>query len=1341
MAAGKKRRKPAAAQPRRARSMKTADAVESAESTPPAPVEVGPEESKPLRPGPPVAGIGASAGGLDAFKRFFTAAPADSGVAYVLIPHLDPKHESLMAQLLTRYTRMPVAEAENGVQVEANHVYIIPANKYMTIADGILRLSGPVSRSGPQTSIDLFLRSLGEDKQEKAIGIVLSGTGAHGALGLKAVKAAGGLAMVQDPETTEYPAMPRSAIATGLADFILPVEQMPEALINYVRHSYVIGGKAAVETAGTPDHLNQVLALLRVRTKLDFRHYRKKMLQRRIERRMSLSHFDQLADYLAYVREHPDELQQLARDLLISVTSFFRDPEAWQALETEVIGPLVRAKPPDTPIRIWSAGCATGEEAYSLGMLVLEQMAAAQKSCPVQIFASDVDDAALDVARHAVYSDNISTDVSPERLSRFFTRINESTYQVSKQLRETVIFAHQNLISDAPFSRLDLIVCRNLLIYLEADVQRKVISLLHFALRDDGFLFLGPSETIGRQTDLLEPVSKKWRIYRRIGPARRERVEFPIAAADPSTPAQRAAPRPTQFRPVNLPDLMQRLLVEKFAPASVLINRKYEILCYSGAADRYLAVSAGLPTLDLLEMAREGLRTKLRAAIHKALRENVVITLSHVQLKRSDQYYDVNVEIAPAQDSGADGMLLITFSDAGKHAGPSRRPKEAASNDSVVRQLEDELKATKEDLQTTIEELESSNEELKASNEEVMSMNEELQSANEELETSKEELQSLNEELSTVNNQLQDKVQDLESANNDISNLFNCTDIATIFLDTDLYIRRYTPAAVGLFKVIASDVGRPIGDVVRRFTDDDFLRDVQQMLRDLAPREKEVQTDYGRWCIRRIVPYRTVDNRIAGIVITFVDITERKQAVEAVVRRLAAIVESSADAIFSNDLDGTVRTWNKGAERLYGYTADEIIGHSILVSVEKERVGEWKEAMNRLGRGEDVEQIETECLSKDGRRVPVAVTYSPIRNAEGKVQSVSAIVRDITERIRTEQAVRASGQRLAAILTTAVDAIITIDSGGIIQSVNPATEQMFGYAAAEMVGQNVKTVMPSPYREEHDRYLARYLQTGKSGIIGVGREVQGQRKDGSVFPVDLVVSEVEPKKLFTGIVRDITRRKQLEREVLEIAMLEQSRIGQEIHDDLGQQVTGLSMLAEALAQHLGHDASPHKDTAGQLAAGLGRLRQLAQRLSRGLVPTEVGRAGLRAALQELVTRTCEQAGVACTLDFPGEVSARDDATATHLLRIAQEAVNNAVRHSQANNVQVHLVRQAEAILLSIRDNGVGIAELPKTHEGIGIRLMRNRAGLIGGRLEIGPAAGGGTLVTCTVPEGIHDGQN
>jgi two-component system CheB/CheR fusion protein len=1190
-------------------------------------------ESKPERPGPPVAGIGASAGGLDAFKKFFAAMPADSGIAFVLVPHLDPTHKSLMVELLARHTTMPVVEVENDMPVEANHVYIIPPNKYMTIHDGVLRLTGPVERRPAQTSLDLFLRSLADDQQERSICIILSGTGSHGTLGLKAIKAAGGMAMVQDPATAEYERMPQSAIATGLADFVLPVEQMPEALLRYVQHDYVNGGTRIEASPETADDLTQVLALLRTCSKFDFRCYRKKMLTRRIERRMGLNRFDRIHEYLAFLRHNPEELKQLVKDLFISVTSFFRDPEAFGQLASQVLAPLVQNKENDGVIRVWVPGCATGEEAYSIAMLLQEQLAAAHKSCRVQIFATDVDEDALTTARHGLYPYSIAADLSPERLAHFFVRVDEHTYQVAKRLRETVIFASQNLIGDAPFTKLDLISCRNLLIYLEADVQKKVVTLFHFALNEGGSLFLGSSETIGQQVDLFEPLSKKWRIYRRIGPARPERVDFPIAAAADAARAVQRSAEAGRSQPINFAEVAQRLLLEQYAPATVLINRKYEILYYFGPCTRYLEFPTGEPTHDLMLMVREGLSAKLRGAIHRAIRDNESVVLTGVCVKRNSDYHPVRVTIGPVQaPKAAEGLLLITFEEeapSAQSSSPAGAQEQGGPGDELtLRQLEHELKATREDLQSTIEEMESSNEELKASNEEIMSMNEELQSANEELETSKEELQSLNEELKTVNNQLQDKVGELETTNNDMTNLLNCTNVATIFLDAHFRIKLFTPAATTLFNLIASDIGRSLGDITARFSDPDLLGDAQQVLRQLTPLEKEVSTAEGSWWVRRIMPYRTHDDRIEGVVVTFTDVTLLRQA-------------------------------NMVLE-----------------------------------------------------------------------QQVAERTQSLHER----------EERLQAILSAAVDAIITIDQGGLIQSVNPAVERMFGYTPAELLGQNVKMLMPWPYGDEHDSYLARYLRTGEKRMIGIGREVEARCKDGSVFPIELAVSEISHLKLFTGIIHDLTRRKELEREVVEIASLEQRRIGHDLHDSVSQELTALNMLAKDLAETLRNDAAKAAlPLVSQMIQALQRIQQELRGILRGLLPVPVDGEGLMAALAELANHTQREGKAACVFDCPKPVFVADNLTATHLYLIAREAIHNAVKHAQAQEIRIAL--QADGgLVLRVQDNGVGMRARPAKNQGLGLRIMRNRAAIISAKLTIEPAEPTGTVVTCMLARKNNESQ-
>jgi two-component system CheB/CheR fusion protein len=761
----------------------------------------------------PVVGVGASAGGLDAFKKLLQAMPPDAGIAFIFIPHLDPSHQSLMADQLARWTSMPVVEAKDAMPVALNHVYVIPPNKYIRLANHGLFLDQPVKQRGIRMPIDYFFRSLAEVQREQATCIILSGTGADGTLGLKEVKDVGGIVMVQQPETAEYDGMPRSAIHTGLADFVLPIEEMPNALIQFVRHPHLVN-RAALEELDVAEasEFRSILALLRAQTDHDFHCYKKGTLIRRIHRRMGLARIDSIAGYLQRLRTDREEVERLAKDLLIGVTHFFRDSEAWTHLGELAVERVVAEHTTGDPIRVWVPGCATGEEAYSVAMLFFEAFERVTKRCVLQIFATDIDRDSVAIARRGFYPANIAEEVSPARLSRFLTEDHDG-YRVNKRLRDSCIFAVQNIVADPPFSNLDLICCRNLLIYLEGGVQQKVLEMLRFALRQGGFLFLGNSESVGKLADGFETISKTWRIYRRQGGGRPAHAPFPIPPlSEPRTREERRASR--EISQVGNVELARRILLERYAPASVLVNRKYEAQYFHGPLRNYLEIPSGRPTQELLPMAREGLAGKLRIAIRKAAREKQTVKAVARDVKRSGQSIAVCITVDPVDLPNTEPMFLVSFADL-ETEGPTeaRSPPEGdeeargAQNgleSEAISRLQYELETTRDDLQNTIEEFETVNEELKASNEEAMSVNEELQSTNEELETSREELQSLNEELSTVNNQLQDKVGELEGINNDLNNLLSSTDIATIFLDTQLRIRRFNPAAKELSRSLAA---------------------------------------------------------------------------------------------------------------------------------------------------------------------------------------------------------------------------------------------------------------------------------------------------------------------------------------------------------------------------------------------------------------------------------------------------------------------------------------------------------------------------------------------------------
>jgi two-component system CheB/CheR fusion protein len=1427
-----------------------------------------------------IVGIGASAGGLKALKAFFSSMPIDTCMAFVVVPHLDPTHQSLMHELLARETRMPVCEAEEGMTVERSHVYIIPPARYLTISDDTLHLIEPQESRGTQTAIDHFLRSLARDQQERTVGIILSGTGSHGSAGLKEIKLAGGMVMVQQPQSAEYDQMPRSAIATGVADYVLPPEQMPEALVKYTNHPYLRQPPDAATSSDMQNDLNRILDILRTRTRHDFRSYRKNMLMRRVQRRMSLCHIEKFPDYLDYLRENTGEVTALVKDLLIGVTGFFREPEAFEVLAQQVIPDLVArscaATDTGRPVRVWVPGCTTGEEAYSLAMLFSEQFDAMNKPPNFQIFASDIDEESLSIARMGIYPASNTANIPAQRLQRFFVRIDEHHYQVTKRLREYIVFAAQNLISDAPFSKLDLVSCRNLLIYLEPEVQQKVIALFHFALDENGYLLLGPAESIGPAADMFEPVSRKWRVYRRIGAMRPERVNIPIV----TTGERRLQPwyrEPAARRPLDFSRLMQQLALEELAPASVLMTRTYAILGFLGPTVNYLEFPSGEPTLDLMSLARPGLSTRIRVACRKAIHAGYAVTDAGARVKRNGSYVPCILTVRPlTEPKEAEGLLLVSFQDRPEEGAVAREALTEAGEAGLVQQLEYELKATHDDLQSTIEELESSNEELKASNEEVMSMNEELQSANEELETSKEELQSLNEELVTLNQQLQEKVDELEHANNDITNLLTSSEVATVFLDTELRIKRFTPPTAKLLKLLPTDVGRPFGDFSMKFHDATLLKDCRRVLENLKTMEHEIAADDQHCYLRRILPYRTADNRIDGVVIMFIDITGRVAA-EARSRLFATILQDSNDAITVQDFEGRITAWNRGAERMYGYSEAEALSMNTLNIVPPDRHAEAMDLVKRIAAGENVQSFETQRLTRDGRTLdvwltltrvndaagtPVAlstterditaskrareelrelnesleqhitertaelqrreqefhtladnvpalfsyldadqryryvnhryeehwkrpmaeiigrtaeellgpagysvarphieavlsgrpvtyeaefeyadaprsmqVRYVPDIDATGRVQGFFALVNDITEIKQAEAEIREREQRLRIILETAPDVIITIEAHGEIIAFNRAAEVTFGYSADEAIGRNVSMLMPSPYREEHDGYLARYQETHESRVFGKRRQVPGRRKDGSTFPLELTVSEIDHRGLFVGIIRDISLQRELEKEVIHVSTFEQERIGQELHDGLGQRLTGLSLMVESLRQALNKQQLPEAATAAEIIEQLRSATRETRAIAHGLVPVPLTAQGLSDALRKLTKETQAATGISCrfTTRSRGGVVVEDRAIAMQLYRIAQEMIHNAVRHAQASHITLSLNRKDRQLELSVSDDGKGFQPDSGEKDGYGLRIMRYRAAMIGCELTIDSTPGKGTVARCILP--------
>jgi two-component system CheB/CheR fusion protein len=927
-----------------------------------------------------VVGIGASAGGLEACRKLVAALPADTGTALILVQHLDPSHESMMVDLLASHTALTVRQATDGMPVEGGHLYVIPPGTYLSVHDGALKLSDPRPRHGARMPFDFLLQSMASEAALPMACVVLSGTGSDGSLGVSAIKAAGGLVLAQDPEEAAHDGMPRNAMATGAVDRVLPIADMPKVLAAY-RRRMLAGAPKTVDLPASvaPDPVPEIIALLRDHADQDFTLYKPGTLRRRIVRRMAMADINPAAidRYLDLLRRDPAELEQLSKDLLIHVTGFFRDPQVFSHLATSVIPDLLDQVTGDQPLRVWVPGCSTGEEVYSLVMLLRERLTAVPRNLRLQIFASDIDADAVARAREGLYPESIEADVTPERLARFFTK-EGGGYRVTSELRAPIVFTVQDVLADAPFSRLDLVSCRNLLIYLSPEAQTKVISLFHFALRPGGILLLGNAETVGNAAAHFEVLSKTVRVYRHIGRSRPGELGFVLGSGG-NDRAQRTAGRtPGVSRNASYAELSRKLVMDSFAPAAVLIDHRQECLHFLGPTERYLRVPPGAPTQDILAMAPRGVRTKLRSAIQRAIQEKARITVSGGQLKQDGQVLRFDFDVQPVRADDED-LLLVCFVARPAPSGATDGP--AAQRDAAnVAELQHDLDATRVELQGAIHNLEMSNDDLKAFNEEARSVSEEYQSANEELLTSKEELQSLNEELTALNTQLQETLERQRTTSNDLQNVLYSTNVATLFLDTELKIRFFTPATKELVSVIPSDIGRPLADLHLLASDRNLLADARTVLQATTPIEREIAGRRGQWYLRRVLPYRTSDTGVEGVVITFADITERRRTAEALEEAkqqadLANAVKSRFLASASHDLRQPLQTLTL----LQGLLAKSVEGVRPREFVT--RLGDTLSAMSdMLNTLLDINQIEAGTISPEITRVAVNTLFDELRN-------------------------------------------------------------------------------------------------------------------------------------------------------------------------------------------------------------------------------------------------------------------------------------------------------------------------------------------------------------------------
>jgi two-component system, chemotaxis family, CheB/CheR fusion protein len=1223
-----------------------------------------------------IVGIGASAGGLEAFEAFFTHMPPDSGMTFVLVQHLDPQHPSLLPELLATHTHMPVHSIVDRTPVVPDHVYLIPPNTTLTIDQGVLLLATPAEARGHRMPIDHFFQSLATDQGAHSIGIILSGTGSDGTLGLVAIKEHGGMTMAQEPESARFDAMPQNVITRGVVDHVLPIARMPATLLAYVQHETRRPQRSA--STGTPeqsaDALRTICAILRSATGHDFSHYKPGTLLRRIARRMQVGRVDELDTYIERLRQDQQEVEQLFQDLLISVTHFFRDKAAFDALAT-VIPNLFRPKGADAPLRVWVPGCASGEEAYSIAILLREHMARLEASPQIQVFATDIDEPALDVARQGQYGEGIAEHVSAERLAQFFVH-NERGYQITKAIRDLCIFSAHNLISDPPFARLDLIACRNLLIYLDADVQRRLVPLLHYALTSQGYLFLGSSESIAAHPELFRTVDKQHRIFQRNDLLVRPHIDFPLA--EPGRRQLRRSPAtprsPTPNQP-HLGELFDHILLEQYAPPSVIINERGEIVYFSSRTSRYLAPPAGMASLDILAMVRGELRLALLTATRAALKNRAPVIRENLVIETDDGFQRLNLVVRPLSELGEDsGLFLVIFQEIGPALSRSQ-PQAAGLSPSIeepiVQQLSQELQTTRAALETSIDELQGANTELTSANEELLSFNEELQSANEELQTSKEEIQSINEELQTVNVELNRKVAELDRANSDLQNLFASTHIPAIFLHTDGRIARFTPAATEVFRLIESDIGRPIGDIAPRFRDGDLTVLMREVLRTLTPYEEPVcRPESDTWWLMRIRPYQTLANVIDGVVITFSDITHLKQAEAERERLLAAvqqarrlaerIVETVRQPLLILDANLHVQSANRAFYQAFQVTAADVERTSFYGlgsgQWDSPELRAWLDAI--LAEQSAPEEFEiTRTFPQIGYK-RMLLNARMVEQPLDRAQLILLAMEDITERAQA-----------TAVLQQARDVLET-------------------------------------------RVLERTHELAEANAA--------------------LQAEISEHKLAEQA------RQLLLRRLVTAQEEERRRIARELHDQMGQDLTVLMLGLKMLREAAPGDSPIHERVASlqTLATQIGReVRTLALQLR----PPALDDLGLAATLANYVEQWSAHVLVAVDFHSIGMEERRlPSSIETALYRLAQEALTNILKHAQATSVSLIVERREDMAHMIVEDDGTGFdvaAARRSAHieQRLGLVGMEERVAILGGTLTIESAPGRGTAVFVRIP--------
>ncbi|MBM9605616.1 chemotaxis protein CheB [Desulfopila inferna] len=1314
-----------------------------------------------------IAGIGASAGGLETFQKFFRNMAKDSGLAFVLVQHLHPDHESLMPELLSKYTDMPVLSAGEDMKIEPDHVYVIPSNSTLTMKNGYLHLEKPSESRGHRMPIDHFFRSLSEDWGEKAICIILSGTGSDGTLGLKAVKEQGGLVIAQNPETAKYDSMPRNAICTNQVDMVLNVEEMPQVLLKFLDKSDSLR-KEMEDSDDTHIHLDAIFGVLEERTNHEFHDYKRNTVLRRIRRRMQILHIDSLKVYAEKVREDHEESTLLFKDLLIGVTHFFRDPRSFEYLQERIIPGILQKKQEindNRGIRVWVAGCATGEEAYTLALIIRDEISKKKMNMPVQIFATDIDENALMTARRATYSEGISEQIPAQYLDRYFHKQGNS-YCVNKNIREMCVFSPHNIISDPPYSRLDLITCRNLLIYFDSSLQGKVLPIFHYALNSDGYLFLGPSENISAKPQLFKAISKSHRIFQARKNVPPSMIDFPLGRRPSAMSISKTSPGEQKKENEKiLAQTFERKILEQYIPFSAVINEDADILYWAGPRLRYLDLPRGVPRNNLLDIAHKSLRLTLRSALHKVIQSKEESIHHDVMIKTHEGLQRLMVNLSPFQEMGqGSGLFIVVIREMSAPAGSSQKgmTETSTEGEEINRQLEQELKDTKVYPQSTIEELETSNEELKSSNEELLSMNEELQSSNEEMQTSKEELQSVNEELETVNSELKNKITELDDANSDLHNLYESTQIATVFLDNGLCIKDFTPAATTIFRIIESDKGRPINDVVHLFSGADLAHEARIVLRKLEKSKIEVKhKETLQEFYMQISPYRSVNNTIDGVTISFFDITQlqrAKQDLEIRENMLRLVTDSMPVLVSYVDSNQTYRYCNAVYEQWFGLSKQQVIGRTVKEVVGDDAYAAIRQHVEQALSGKRSRYTGTLPYQYDGDR-SVLVQYEPHITADGTVHGFIAFIQDESERMARAQKLG----RLAAIVNSSHEVIIGKTSEGIIADWNKGAEELYGYSANEAIGQHINLIVPPEHRQEMEAVYEK-LRRGENitPFETVRRTKEGEKKS-VLLCLSLIKGESGESYGISAVAHDITERVRAEADLQELKLNLEQRVDQRtrqlrdltarflafeqrerrkfsqyLHDEIQQALVTARLRVEQV-RNIANNENVEKN----LSAALQRLDEAinnSRSVTTDISPPLFFESGISVCLEWLTRWARTSLDLQVQVNLTGDDRPISDEGGYIIYRSLRELLFNIHKHAKVREAMLHVKFQDDGgINITVEDKGKGFEPervIDSTGEKYGILSVKEQVEALLGKIAIKSSLQNGTCINIHLPTEI-----